>query len=147
MSKDKLLLVEDNPSDVALAQEAFAECGVTEEIVLAKDGAEALDYLLGPASAKGEEAAGLPRLVLLDLRLPKIDGLEVLQRVRSDGRTKRVPIVVLTTSTEEGDVARAYDLGCNGFVQKTMSLDRFIESIRVIKSFFLELNVRPPQPR
>jgi len=135
---NEVLLVEDNETDITLAQEAFAECGIADRVRVVRDGAAALDQLLGPGAS-----GPLPRLVLLDLRLPKVEGLEVLRRLRADARTLAVPVVVMSTSIETGDVAAAYELHCNAFVQKAMSLDAFISAIRTIKEFFLDLNVTP----
>jgi two-component system, response regulator len=141
--KRTILLVEDNSGDEELAREAFADCGITEQVVVARDGVEAIDYLLGEPGGSRAPKAPLPVLVLLDLRLPRLDGLDVLRQLRAEPRTKRLPVVVLTTSTEDRDVAAAYELGCSGYVQKPMAMDEFVAAVRAIKAFFLDLIVPP----
>jgi two-component system, response regulator len=137
MAGRRILLVEDNPDHEALALRALRKSGVAEEIAVARDGAEALKYLLGT----GDEAGGtLPQVVLLDLKLPKIDGLEVLRRLRDADRTRLVPVVVLSSSDEARDIQSAYDLGANSYVRKPVDFDAFVDAIRQMGSYWLRLN-------
>jgi two-component system response regulator len=136
--KDKvILLVEDNPDDEALTKRALAANNIRNEVVVARDGAAALDYLF----ADGRD---LPTVVLLDLKLPKVDGLEVLRRVRADGRTKLVPVVILTSSREEQDLISGYSLGCNSYVRKPVDFDEFVRAASQLGLYWLLLNERPP---
>ena len=130
-----ILLVEDNPDDVELTRRAFEKSKMLNEIVVAGDGQEALDFLFGGVA---------PSVVLLDLNLPKIDGLEVLRRIRADERTKRLPVVILTTSTEEKDLISGYDLGANSYVRKPVDFAQFVEAVRQLGLYWLVLNERPP---
>ena len=140
-----ILLVEDNPDDEALTLRAFKKCKVANHIVVTRDGKEALDYLLGSGDS---EARGtpqeIPSLVLLDLKLPKIDGLEVLRRLRECPRTKRLPIVVLTTSNEEQDIVTSYDLGANSYITKPVNFESFIEAVGQLGLYWLLINEPPP---
>jgi two-component system, response regulator len=140
MSTKTILLVEDDPSDIDLTRRAFAKSRVANELVVVEDGQEALDYLLG----EERSAADLPALVLLDLKLPKVQGLEVLRRIRADERTKRLPVVILTSSTEEKDVAAGYDNGGNSYIRKPVDFAQFIEAIRQLGLYWLVLNEQPP---
>jgi two-component system response regulator len=142
-----ILLVEDNPTDEKLTLRAFKKSGVANEVVVVRDGAEALDYLFGAGRHADRDAADLPALVLLDLNLPLIDGLEVLRRLRADGRTRLLPVVILTASREEEDVLRGYSLGANGYVRKPVDFAEFAEAARTLGLFWLLLNQRPPTPR
>lgn len=145
MSKS-ILLVEDNASDEKLTLLAFARCGVANEIVVVRDGASALDYLF----ATGEHAAraaGLPAVVLLDLNLPKLSGLEVLGRLRADARTRLLPVVVLTASREDEDVLRSYELGANAYVRKPVDFAEFAAAAKTLGLFWLMLNEQPPAGR
>jgi two-component system, response regulator len=135
MGSKRILLVEDNPDDEELTLRALKKNGITQEVVVARDGVQALDFLFGTAE--------LPQLVLLDLKLPKIDGLGVLERVRADPRTKHVPIVVLTSSKEESDVRRAYALGANSYVRKPVDFEKFNEAVKTLGMFWLGLNELP----
>jgi two-component system response regulator len=134
-----ILLVEDNPDDETLTLRAIKKNNIKNRVVVARDGAEALDLLLGA----GRDAA-LPQLVLLDLKLPKVDGLEVLRRIRADDRTRRLPVVVLTSSKEDADVVASYDLGANSYVRKPVNFDQFIEAVRQLGLYWLVLNEAPP---
>ena len=144
MSQKTLLLVEDDPSDVELTRRALARSRVANELVLAADGQEALDYLFASGEHAGRDPAALPALVLLDLKLPKIDGLEVLRRIRADERTRRLPVVVLTSSLEERDVAASYDLGVNSYIRKPVDFARFAEAVQQLGLYWLLLNEAPP---
>jgi two-component system response regulator len=139
-----ILLVEDNPDDVELTLLAFEDSKVVNDIVVAKDGEEALDYLFAKGNHAGRDPALWPEVVLLDLKLPKVDGLDVLKRLRSDDRTRRLPVVVLTSSNEEQDLLRSYNLGANSFVQKPVDFSEFIKAARQIELYWLVLNQTPP---
>jgi two-component system, response regulator len=139
-----ILLVEDNPDDVDLTLRAFRKCRLANEIVVCGDGAEALDFIFSTGAHVGRDPGRMPELVLLDLKLPKIDGLEVLKRLRADSRTRRLPIVVLTSSNEEKDVVSSYDLGANSFVQKPVDFTRFLEAARQLGLYWLVLNQPAP---
>ena len=143
MQQPAILLVEDNPDDAELTVRAFRNSRIANEIVVARDGAEALDYLFGT----GKHAASppeLPAVVILDLNLPKVPGIEVLKRIRSTPRTALLPVVVLTTSVEEKDVLGSYRNGCNAYVQKPVSFEEFLDAAGKLGLFWLVLNVRPP---
>ena len=139
-----ILLVVDNPDDVELTLRAFKKHSVNNPIVVARDGLEALDYLFGTGAHAGRGAADLPAVVLLDLKLPKIDGLEVLQRIRADRRTELIPVVVLTSSKEQQDLIKSYQLHCNSFVRKPVDFTQFAEAIRQLGLYWLLLNESPP---
>lgn len=143
MKNKVILLVEDNADDEALTLRAFKKNNITNEIVVAHDGAEALDYLLGTGSS--ERSVIDPQVVLLDLKLPKVDGLEVLRRIRADERTRLLPVVILTSSKEDRDVIESYRLGCNSYVRKPVSFDEFLEAARSLGLYWLLLNQSPPK--
>ena len=137
----EVLLVEDNPDDVELTRRAFDKSNITNQLVVASDGQAALDYLF----ASGVHAdRAMPHVVLLDLKLPKIGGLDVLRRVRADERTKRLPVVVLTTSNEERDIAGSYDLGANSYVRKPVDFAQFVVAARHLVLYWLFLNEPAP---
>ncbi len=138
-----ILLVEDNDDDVALTLRAFKKSGVGNEIVVARDGAEALDYLFARGAYAGCDPTALPEVVLLDLKLPKVDGLEVLQQIRSEARTRTLPVVVLTSSNEQRDIVASYDRGANSFVRKPVDFSQFLEAARQLGLYWLVLNQRP----
>jgi two-component system, response regulator len=142
-----IVLIEDNPSDEKLAVLAFKKCGVANEVVVLRDGAEALDYLLGGGRYAERDVTDHPTVILLDLKLPKIDGLEVLRRVRADERTRHVPIVVLTSSREEEDILRSYSLGANAYVRKPVEFTEFAEAARTLGRFWLLWNHPAPSLR
>ncbi len=142
-----ILLVEDNESDELLTIRALTKAKLANEMVVTRDGEEALDYLFGTGSHAGRDVSDLPTVVLLDLNLPKIGGLEVLRRIRADERTKRLPIVVLTSSAEDEDVIRSYDLGANAYVRKPVDFDQFAESIRTLGLFWFVVNNPAPLRR
>jgi two-component system response regulator len=139
-----ILLVEDNPSDVGLTQRALTRSHIANELVVAEDGQEALDYLFGSGKYTGRDVSEIPALVLLDLKLPRVDGLEVLRRIRSDERSRRLPVVIMTTSKEEQDVAQSYDLGANSYIRKPVDFKQFIESVEHLGLYWLVLNEPPP---
>lgn len=146
MSKT-ILLVEDNASDEKLTVLAFKKCGVPNEVVVVRDGAAALDYIFGSGKYAGRDVSMQPTVVLLDLKLPKVDGLEVLQRVRADERTKQLPIVILTASREEEDIVKSYALGANAYVRKPVEFSEFAEAAKTLGLFWLLLNETAPVPR
>ncbi len=141
MNPRSILLVEDDPSDVELTRRALRKSHLVNELVVAEDGQEALDRLLGGSAGE------LPALVLLDLKLPRVDGLEVLARIRSGRRTRRLPVVVLTSSKEEHDLAVSYDLGVNSYIRKPVDFPQFAEAIHEIGLYWLVLNEAPPSAR
>jgi two-component system response regulator len=135
-----IMLVEDNPDDEALTLRAFKKNNVLNEVVLARDGVEALNYLLGSASGGLPGARALPQVVLLDLKLPKIDGLEVLRRLRADPRTHNLPVVMLTSSGEESDILRCYELGVNSYIRKPVDFTKFVEAVQQLHLYWMVLN-------
>jgi len=141
MDEEKIILVvEDNPDDEVLMLRALKKNGIANEIVVARDGVEALDYLFGEGQYAGRDAANVPELILLDLKLPKVDGLDVLRRLREDERTKYVPVVVLTTSSEQRDIVESYNLGANSFVTKPVDFQEFMDATRQLGTYWLLLN-------
>jgi two-component system response regulator len=142
---NEILLVEDNPDDVDLTLRAFKKSNVANEVVVVRDGVEALDYLFATGPHAGRAADDLPQLVLLDLKLPRLDGLQVLERVRAHPKTKLLPVVILTSSTEERDLAKGYALGANSYVRKPVDFQEFVEAVRQLGLYWLLLNQRPPQ--
>jgi len=141
-----ILLVEDNPDDEALTLRALKKSNILNEVVVARDGAEALDYLFGTGAHAGRDTRVQPEIVLLDLKLPRVDGLEVLKRMRADARTRLQPVVILTTSNEERDVLSSYELGANSYIRKPVDFEQFMDAVRQLGLFWLVLNV-PPRPR
>ncbi len=138
-----ILLVEDNPDDEALTLRAFAKNNIGNRIVIARDGAEALDWLF-KRGQHAERSEPEPQIVLLDLKLPKVDGLEVLRQMRDDPRTQLMPVVILTSSKEESDVLRGYELRANSYIRKPVDFARFVEAVREIGMYWLVLNEPPP---
>jgi two-component system, response regulator len=145
MKVKSILLVEDNPDDEELSLRALKKNNVVNEVVVARDGAEALDYLFGEGKYAGRDVANQPTVVLLDLKLPKVDGLEVLQRVRADPRTRMLPIVILTSSKEEQDLIRGYSHGCNSYIRKPVDFEQFATAVYQLKLYWLILNEPPPK--
>lgn len=142
-----ILLVEDNSSDEKLTVLAFKKCGVSNDVVVVRDGADALDYLFGTGKYTSRDTSIVPTVVLLDLGLPRIDGHEVLRRNRSDDRTKLIPVVILTSSKEDEDVARGYALGANAYVRKPVDFVEFAQAAKTLGLFWLLLNEPPPAGR
>jgi two-component system response regulator len=146
MKTKVILLVEDNPSDIELTQRAFAKSHIANKLVVAEDGQEALDYLFGTGKHTGRDVSNIPALVLLDLKLPRLDGLEVLRQIRLDPRTSRLAVVILTTSKEEQDVAQSYDLGANSYIRKPVDFSQFTQAVEHLGLYWLVLN-EPAQPK
>jgi two-component system response regulator len=140
-----IMLVEDNPNDEALTLRALAKSNITNRVVVARDGVEALDFLFRRGSHAGRSESETPQVVLLDLKLPKLDGLEVLRSVRADPATRLLPVVVLTSSVEEQDLVRSYGLGANSYIRKPVDFTQFVEAVRQLGLYWLVLN--EPVPR
>jgi two-component system response regulator len=140
-----LLLVEDNPRDEALALRALKRHNVVNKVIVARDGVEALDYLFGTGTYLGRDTQELPQLILLDLKLPKVDGLQVLQKIRADERTRRLPVVIFTSSSEEEDMVKSYDLGANSYVRKPVDFEHFLEATNQLGMYWLVLNQSVPR--
>ena len=145
MPQKSILLVEDNLDDEALTLRALKKNKVANSVVVARDGAEAVDFLFGTGAHAGRDVNDLPQIVLLDLKLPKLDGFEVLRRIRADDRTKMLPVVILTSSKEERDVVQGYRDGCNSYVRKPVNFDEFVEAARQLGLYWLLLNEGPPR--
>jgi len=140
-----ILLIEDNADDEALAIRALKKNNILNEVIVARDGAEALDYLFGTGAHAGRDLNVLPQVVLLDLKLPKISGLEVLRRIREDARTRFQPVVILTSSKEEQDLIGSYSLGANSYIRKPVDFSQFAEAVRQVGLYWLVLNEAPPK--
>lgn len=147
MDESVILLVEDNPDDEALTLRALKKNNIRNEVIIARDGVEAVDYLFGTGAHAGRDLSAMPQVVLLDLKLPRMDGFEVLERIRSSEATKFLPVVILTTSNEDQDRMRGYGLGANSFVRKPVEFDKFIEAVRQLGLYWLILNEAAPVSR
>jgi len=147
MSDKTILLVEDNLDDVTLTLRALKKNNIGNDVVVARDGVEALEYLFSTGRYSDRDPSGLPQLVLLDLKLPKLDGLEVLRRLRADDRTRLLPVVILTSSDEERDIANGYGLGANSYVRKPVDFAAFTKAVNRLGLYWLVLNQSPPAPR
>ncbi|NPE08125.1 MAG: response regulator [Asgard group archaeon] len=141
--KKLILLAEDNPDDVLLTQRAFKKSTIANELIVVKDGQETLDYLFAEGKYEGRDTSIMPEVILLDIKMPKIDGLEVLKIIRGDLRTKHLPVVILTTSKEENDIVKSYCLGANSYITKPMDFDQFVEAVRQLGLYWLVLNQKP----
>jgi CheY-like chemotaxis protein len=139
-----IMLVEDNPDDEALTLRALRKNNIQNDVIVARDGVEALDYLFGTGSYVNRDTRVKPVVVLLDLKLPKVDGLEVLRRLREDTRTQLIPVVVLTSSKEEQDLISSYSFGCNSYIRKPVDFIQFVEAVRQLGLYWLVLNEAPP---
>jgi len=144
MKEKVILLVEDNPRDEALTMRALRNSNIVNEVVVARDGVEALDYLFGTGKYEGRDVTVVPQVILLDLKLPKLDGLQVLQKMRSDDRTRLLPVVVFTSSSEQEDMLKSYDLGANSYVRKPVDFEHFSEATRRLGVYWLLLNESVP---
>ena len=147
MAHKFILLVEDNPDDEALTLRALKKNNLANGVVVARDGAEAVDFLFGTGAHAGRDVGDLPEIVLLDLKLSKLDGFEVLRRIRANDRTKTLPVVILTSSKEERDIVQGYRDGCNSYVRKPVNFDEFVDAARQLGMYWLLLNEGPPTPR
>jgi CheY-like chemotaxis protein len=147
MEEKIILLVEDNPNDVALTERALRKARIANKLVVTKDGVEALDYLFGTGTWAKRDLHSMPQVVLLDLKLPRIDGMEVLRQIRADERTKLLPVVILTSSKEEKDLINGYALGANSYIRKPVSFNQFAEAVRQLGLYWLVLNEPPPIAR
>jgi two-component system, response regulator len=139
-----ILLVEDNPDDVTLTERALKKSHILNTLVVAKDGVEALNYLFGMGNFAGRDMSCMPEVILLDLKLPKIGGLEVLKKIREDPRTKLLPVVILTSSKEETDLINGYSLGANSYIRKPVNFNQFVDAVRQLGLYWLVLNETPP---
>lgn len=144
MDDKKILLIEDNPDDEALTLRALKKNNIANEVIVARDGVEALDYLFGEGTHKGRKLSDQPQVILLDLKLPKVDGLEVLKRIRDHDHTRHLPVVILTTSNEERDIIASYELGANSYIRKPVDFDQFMEAVRQLGLYWLLLNLNAP---
>ncbi len=144
MKNKSILLVEDNPRDEALTMRALKKSGIASDIIVVRDGVEALDYLFGTGKYEGRDTSILPQLVMLDLKLPKMDGLQVLQRLRAEEHTKRLTIVIFTSSSEEEDMIKSYDLGANSYVRKPVDFEQFAEVTAKLGIYWFSLNESAP---
>jgi two-component system response regulator len=143
MKAKVILVVEDNPRDEALTLRALKKSNIVNDVVVVRDGVEALDYLFGTGTYEGRDTSVLPQMVLLGLKLPKVDGLEVLRELRNDERTRRLPVVIFTSSSEEEDMIKSYNLGANSYVRKPVEFDQFLEATRQLGIYWLLLNEVP----
>lgn len=144
MHNKAILLVEDNSRDEALTIRALRKSSIANEVIVAHDGVEALDYLFGTGKFEGRDIDENPQLVLLDLKLPKLNGLQVLERIRGNPKTKRLPVVIFTSSNEEEDLVNSYDLGANSYVRKPVDFEQFLEATRQLGLYWLLINESPP---
>ncbi|HEV8608285.1 MAG TPA: response regulator [Tepidisphaeraceae bacterium] len=145
MTNKPILLVEDNADDEALTRRAFKKNNILNEVIAARDGVEALDYLFGTGSSAGRDMSVDPAVILLDLKLPKVDGLEVLRQLRADPRTRLLPVVILTSSREEQDLIKGYSLGANSYIRKPVDFAQFMEAVRQLGLYWLVYNEGAPR--
>ena len=147
MNDKTILLVEDNESDIDLTRRAFAKAHIMNSLMVVSDGQEALDYIFGTGEYAGRDPRECPTLTLLDLKLPKVSGLDVLRRIRAEAATRRMPVVILTSSREEQDMAAGYDLGINSYIRKPVDFERFVNAVAQLGLYWLVLNEEPPKAR
>jgi two-component system response regulator len=145
MNTKTILLIEDNPSDIDLTKRALEKGRILNELVVVSDGQEALDYLFGVGAYEGRNTSELPALTLLDLKLPKVSGLDVLRKIRAEACTRRLPVVILTSSREEQDMSASYDLGVNSYIRKPVDFEQFVRSVAQLELYWLVLNEEPPK--
>jgi CheY-like chemotaxis protein len=143
MNNKKILLVEDNPDDIELTLRAFRKNNILNEIIIKRDGAEALDFFFGKDGVAVNDCNDLPILTMLDLKLPKVDGLDVLKKIRSDKRTKLIPVVILTSSNERSDLLSGYELGCNSYIRKPVDFNQFSDTVKQLGFYWLLINEIP----
>ena len=143
MNNKKILLVEDNPDDIELTLRAFRKNNILNEIIIKRDGAEALDFFFGKDGVAVNDCNDLPILTMLDLKLPKVDGLDVLKKIRSDKRTKLIPVVILTSSNERSDLLSGYELGCNSYIRKPVDFNQFTDTVKQLGFYWLLINEIP----
>ena len=143
MKNKVILLVEDNPGDIKLTKRALEQNQITNELIVAEDGEEALDYLFGTGQYAGRDVRIIPAMVLLDLKLPRVDGLEVLQKIRANELTSLLPVVILTSSDQEEDIITSYKLGANSYIRKPVDFNQFAEAVRTLGLYWLLLNEPP----
>ncbi|HEX5227582.1 MAG TPA: response regulator [Bryobacteraceae bacterium] len=144
MNSKTILLIEDNPSDIALTKRALEKACIANALLVAEDGQEGLDYLFGTGAHAGRDVSQLPALTLLDLKLPKVTGFEVLRRIRTHDLTRRIPVVILTSSSEEEDIAKSYDLGVNSYIRKPVDFNQFAHAVDQLGLYWLVMNEPPP---
>ena len=144
MKGKKILLVEDSTDDVLLTLRALQQANILNEVIIARDGQEAIDYLKGEGQYEGRDTSDTPVVVLLDLKMPRMGGLECLKKIRSVGSMKFLPVVILTSSTEDQDICESYNLGANSYIQKPVDFEQFVQAIRTLVLYWLVLNVSPP---
>jgi two-component system response regulator len=144
VDKKKILLIEDNISDVELTLRALEKAQITNEVVICEDGLAALDYLFGRGNHAERDIRDVPALILLDLKLPKIEGLDVLRQIKADKASRRIPIVILTSSSEERDIAECYDIGINSFIRKPVDFNHFVDVVSLLGQYWLNINEPPP---
>jgi two-component system, response regulator len=140
-----ILLVEDNPDDELLTLRAFKKCNIKNHVIVARDGVEALEWLFGEGEHAGRDTNVMPQVILLDLKLPRLDGLEVLKRIRKDPRTELLPVIVLTSSKQDEDLLKSYELGANSYVRKPVEFERFLEAVANLGLYWLVLNEAAPR--
>lgn len=147
MDEKVILLVEDNPSDIALTRRAFDRSGIANRLVIVEDGQDALDFLFCRGAFSARDPRDAPVLILLDLKLPRVEGLEVLRQIKADPAARRIPVVILTSSNEENDRAAGYDLGTNSYIRKPVDFEQFADTIRQLGLYWLVINESPPGSR
>jgi len=145
MNTKTILLIEDDPSDIDLTIRALEKGHILNKVVVASDGQEALDYVFGTGAYAGRDASDFPALTLMDLKLPKVSGLDVLRKIRAEAITRRMPVVILTSSREEQDIAAGYDLGVNSYIRKPVDFERFVQAVVQLGLYWLVLNEEPPR--
>ena len=145
MNNKTILLIEDNPSDIDLTKRALEKGRILNNLVVVSDGQEALDYLFGMGAYASRDTSDFPTLTLLDLKLPKVSGLDVLRKIRTEACTRRMPVVILTSSREEQDMAASYDLGVNSYIRKPVDFEQFVHSVSQLGLYWLVLNEEPPR--